>query len=725
MHTHQIFTEASLRWRTPLEQPDFLPTTKDEMKRLGWNELDILLVSGDAYVDHPTFGIPLLGRWLVAHGYRTGIVAQPRWDCPDDVMRMGRPRLFAGVSAGAIDSMLAHYTAFRKKRHDDAYTPGGKAGARPNRAVIVYTNLVRQAFPQLPVIIGGIEASLRRSTHFDFWTDGLRRSLLLDAKADLLVYGMGEYAMRSAAVRLDAARDERGADAPVSDVLAGIEGTAFMSRGADFMDEIAALTGQHEEGESAPAIMTMPSHEDIVADVKKLMAATVLQERHVHAGNTWAVQAVGKRAIIFAPPAKPMETEDLDALYALPFSRRSHPSYNAPIPAEEMIRTSITTHRGCGGGCSFCSLALHQGRRIASRSRESIMLEAEGLAKASGRKSGRGVAISDVGGPSANMWQAKCTLNASKCKRESCMFPSICKGFKVKQGDAIDLLHEISGMEGVRHVRIASGVRFDLALKDEKALRAYTMEFTGGQLKVAPEHICENVLAAMRKPNVSVFKEFLDAFERFSHEAGKEQYVIPYLMSAFPSCTDNDMHYLGDWLRARGWSPQQVQCFIPTPGTVATAMFAAGIDAEGNPVTVARTDAERLRQHAILMPDMGRKPASGHGKHSGGRDGKHDGPNNRDGKSQARHKSGRQGSAYSMPSEQGEQSPRRGSAYDYAPDRRPNRDDDSRDRNDGRRKQNHNGHNGHTANDRKPSNGGSCTRNSGSRKNSRTNKGNR
>lgn len=701
--------EQELTWRTPLEQPAFLPTTRDEMKKIGWKELDILLVSGDAYVDHPTFGIALLGRWLVAHGYRTGIVAQPRWDCPDDMMRMGRPRLFAGVSAGAIDSMLAHYTAFRKKRHDDAYTPGGKAGARPNRAVIVYSNLIRQAFPQLPVIIGGIEASLRRSTHFDFWTDGLRRSLLLDAKADLLIYGMGEYAMRTAAAKLDAARDERGPDAAIADALAGIHGTAFMSRTTDFMNEVNILasineTDAHEEQHN---IMVMPSHEDIVADIKKLMPATILQERHVHKGNAWAVQAVGKRAVIFAPPAKAMDTEDLDSLYALPFSRRAHPSYNAPIPAEEMIRTSITTHRGCGGGCSFCSLALHQGRRIASRSRESIMHEAKLLAKASKK----GVSISDVGGPSANMWQARCAFDASRCKRESCMHPDICKGFKVNQSNAIDLLHEIGGMEDVRHVRIASGVRFDLALKDEKALRAYTMEFTGGQLKVAPEHICENVLDAMRKPKLDTFKSFLESFERFSHEAHKEQYVIPYLMSAFPTCTDNDMHYLGDWLRARGWSPQQVQCFIPTPGTVATAMFAAGIDAEGKAITVARTDAERLRQHAILMPDMGRKPSGASGK--GGKRPNTKAPQDRAYPKTSQRDDRQRDDRTKTQTEQS--SPKRGSAYDYAPERHDGQSC-------GRDSAPHNGKPHKSGN---KSGGNSCSRNASGRKNTRTNKGSR
>lgn len=292
-------------------------------------------------------------------------------------------------------------------------------------------------------------------------------------------------------------------------------------------------------------------------------------------------------------------------MYALPFTREAHPSYRETVPAADMIRTSITTHRGCGGGCSFCSLALHQGRRIASRSRDSVLAEARDLAAAA-RK---GVSISDVGGPSANMWQARCTLNPAKCRRASCMFPSVCKGFAVDQRKAVRLLREVRDTPGVRNVRVASGVRFDLALREGEALRAYTMEFTGGQLKVAPEHICDEVLEYMRKPGLPVFEKFLEAFAAFSDEAGKEQYVVPYLLSAFPGCTDDHMRTLSRWLQARGWSPQQVQCFIPTPGTVATAMYAAGIDPEGNPIPVARTDAERLRQHGILMPDTGRPPS--------------------------------------------------------------------------------------------------------------------
>lgn len=563
--------------------------TKEEMRALGWKELDVLLISGDAYVDHPTFAAALLGRWLVAHGYRTGIIAQPRWDDTSDVLRMGRPRLFAGVAAGAIDSMLAHYTAFRKKRHDDAYTPGGRAGARPNRAVIVYANLLRQAFAGLPVIIGGIEASLRRATHYDFWTDALRRSILLDAKADLLIYGMGEYALRDAAARYDEALAD-GGTGTAADILRGIAGTAS--------------TGRDEDIPQGVPLMRLPAHEDITGDVKLLMQATLMQEQHVHRGDAWAVQPVGGRNILFSPPAPPMSPEDLDTLYALPFTRQAHPSYREAVPAAEMIRSSITTHRGCGGGCSFCSLALHQGRRIASRSRASVLAEARELAATSKR----GVSISDVGGPSANMWRARCTLDPARCRRASCMFPNICRGFSVDQREAVSLLREVGETPGVRNVRVASGVRFDLALREEEALRAYTMEFTGGQLKVAPEHICDNVLTLMRKPGLPVFERFLKAFASFSEEAGKEQYVVPYLLSAFPGCTDDDMRTLARWLRARGWSPQQVQCFIPTPGTVATAMYASGIDQEGNPVRVARADAERLRQHAILMPETGRRP---------------------------------------------------------------------------------------------------------------------
>lgn len=561
---------------TPLPQPSFLPMNRSEMDACGWAELDVLLVSGDAYVDHPSFAMALLGRVLVAHGFRTGIITQPRWTGPGDLAVMGRPRLFAGVSAGAIDSMLAHYTAFRKKRSEDAYTPGGVAGARPNRACIVYTNLLRRAFPGLPVILGGIEASLRRISHFDFWTDALRKPILLDAKADAVVYGMGERALIHIADRLSRDRD-----------LQGIPGT---------------VTAQ---GEVAEAI-ELPSHEAILANPRELMRATLLMEKQVHHGTEWARQHVGERTVLIAPPARPLTTEEMDRVYALPFARKAHPSYTQPIPAEDMIRDSVTSHRGCGGGCSFCTLALHQGRRIASRSRESLLDEVRNMAASPGFKG----QISDVGGPSANMWGASCDREDSPCKRPSCMTPKVCPHFRMDQKAHLDLLRRLRRVPGVRGLRVASGVRFDLALHDMTALSGYLREFVGGQLKIAPEHVCDRVLALMRKPGIRVFEEFLTIFAHETKQAGKEQYVIPYLMSAFPGTTDEDMRDLARWLAARGWKPRQVQCFIPIPGAVATAMYFAGITPDGRPLHVARSDEQRLRQHHILMPTETRSFAS-------------------------------------------------------------------------------------------------------------------
>jgi uncharacterized radical SAM protein YgiQ len=546
------------------EAAPFLPTTRAEMERRGWSELDVLLVTGDAYVDHPAFGTALLGRWLEAHGCRVGVVAQPRWDSPDDVLRMGRPRLFAGAGAGALDSMLAHYTAFRKKRSDDAYTPGGCAGARPNRACIVYTGLLKRAFPGLPVVLGGIEASLRRAVHYDFWGDALRRSILVDSKADLVVYGMGERAVLEIAERLRSGKD-----------LKGIPGTAFI--------------GKPEGGER------LPSFEELQASPKRLMEAALALERQMLAG-TWAEQGHGNRRVVFAPPAAPLSTEEMDGLYALPFARRAHPSYEEPIPAVDMIQFSLTAHRGCAGGCSFCALALHQGRRISSRSRRSIEEEARGLTRHPDWKG----SLTDVGGPSANMWGARCAADPSECRRASCLTPSVCPHFHDAQEALAELLRALKRVGGVQHVRVASGVRHDLAVRSEGYLRALVGEFTGGQLKIAPEHSCGRVLSLMRKPSFAAFEAFLSVFELESRRAGKEQYVVPYLMSAFPGCTDSDMRSLARWLKARGWKPQQVQCFIPVPGTVASAMFYAGIDPEGKPIPVARTDAQRLRQHRIL-----------------------------------------------------------------------------------------------------------------------------
>ena len=576
-----------------------LPMAREEMARRGWDELDVLLVTGDAYVDHPSFGTALLGRWLEANGYRVGIVAQPQWDTTSDVLRLGRPRLFAGVTAGALDSMLAHYTAFRKKRSDDAYTPGGRAGARPNRATIVYTNLVRQAFPRLPVVIGGIEASLRRATHYDFWSDKVRRSILLDSKADLLIYGMAERAILETARRLEAVSgDEKRAEA-----LWGIPGTAFAVSSFESVLEGA-------EGLDESEVVELPSHEAIEADPKELMAATLALERQGHQGAQWAVQASGGRQVVFTPPAKPLDTAELDALYALPFTRRAHPSFTEPIPAADMIQFSITSHRGCAAGCTFCSIAFHQGRRLRSRSAESLEREVRALT----RHPDWAGSISDVGGPTANMWGARCRANPEACERPDCLWPDICAHFEMDEAAQVRMLRRLRGIEGVKHLRVASGIRYDLGAKQKEPLRTLVREFVGGQLKIAPEHSSERVLALMRKPAFEQFEAFLSLFERESRRAGKEQYVIPYLISAFPGCTEDDMRALAEWLHKRGWKPRQVQCFIPTPGTVATAMYHAGIDTEGNPIHVARTDRERLRQHHILMPEHG-APEKTAGKH--------------------------------------------------------------------------------------------------------------
>ncbi|WP_035272459.1 YgiQ family radical SAM protein [Desulfonatronum thiodismutans] len=591
-------------------QPEFLPMSRAEMDALGWDELDVLLVSGDAYVDHPSFGVPLLGRWLTAHGFRVGIVAQPRWDTLEDVQRMGRPRLFAGVGAGALDSMLAHYTAFRKIRRDDAYTPGGVAGARPNRACIVYANLLRRAFPGLFVALGGIEASLRRIAHYDFWTDNIRRSILLDSKADLLLYGMAERGILDLAQCLTQHVDQgdtsgsppapsspSDANRPDVHTLLRLPGAAFACR----PEELPLL----------PSTLELPSHEAIQASPDALLQATVMLEKHVHQGRDTALHRIGDRLLVLTPPAALLPEAEMDALYGLPFARRAHPSYAKPIPAAEMIASSVTTHRGCGGGCSFCSLALHQGRRISSRSKRSILEEVERM---SATPDWKGV-ISDVGGPSANMWRAVCTLDDGKkktgeegwdgkpspCRRASCLHPTICRHFRVDQQAILAMLEEISRLPEVRHVRVASGVRYDLLLQDPQAADHLIRRFVGGQLKLAPEHASDKVLHLMRKPGFKVFEQFLDLFQRQSAQADKQQFVVPYLMSAFPGCTDQDMAALADWLRRKGWRPQQVQCFVPTPGTMATAMYHAGKDQQGHPLFVARTDAQRQAQHRVLV----------------------------------------------------------------------------------------------------------------------------
>jgi len=557
----------------PMEYTDFLPVSKADMEARDWKQLDILLVSGDAYIDHPAFGVSLLGRLLEANGYRVGIVAQPRWDALEDIARLGRPGLFCGISAGSLDSMLAHYTAFRKKRHDDAYTPGGKAGSRPNRASIVYTNLVRQAFPGLPIVLGGIEASLRRAAHYDFWTNRVRRSILFDAKADFVVYGMAERAILELAQRLQEGRS-----------AVGIKGTVI---------------SQARVPDSA---IVLPSFEEIQDTPRLLLDATLAMETQIQQANEVLAQVHGKRVAVFFPPASPLDTEELDRLHDLPYTRRAHPAYSKPIPALDMIRCSVTAVRGCGGGCTFCSLALHQGRRLRSRSKESILREVTLLTK---QPDWRG-SLTDIGGPTANLWGAECRADPGKCGKKSCLFPSRCPHLMLAQDEYLDLLRSAQQLDGVKHVRVGSGIRYDIALEDPDFCRGIVAEFTGGQLKLAPEHSVDHVLQLMRKTDFSLFSRFLQLFTSINRQSGKQQYIVPYIMTAFPGCRYEDTRALADWFRRQGWKPQQIQCFIPTPGTVASAMYHAECEADGKPIYVAKTDRERVDQHALLIP--GQKP---------------------------------------------------------------------------------------------------------------------
>ncbi len=551
-----------------LSQPTFLPTTQKEMTAIGWPELDILLVQGDAYLDHPAQGPALLGRWLVAHGFRVGLISQPRWqDGPEDFLVMGRPRLFLAISAGAMDSMLAHYTAFRKKRSTDSLTPGGRCGARPNRASLVYTSLARAAFPGLPVFIGGLEASLRRLSHYDFWQDKLRRSFLLEAKADLLIYGPGEIPLLTIAKRLAAGNSD----------LNGIGGTAV------------ALNAQDDFGSA----LELPSHEAILEDRRLLLASAYAAEEQVHHKNHATYQISAGRAVLINPPAPSLTGEELDFIYGLPFTRKAHPSYKEPIPAAQMLTTSLTTHRGCGGACAFCSLALHQGRHIISRSQDSIISEAQKLAKT------KPIALSDVGAATANFWGASCRRSGRKCLRQSCLWPQICPHLQANQKPWVGLLSTLAALPEVKQVRVASGVRYDLFLEDESSLAIFLQNFVGGQLKVAPEHFDSGVLDLMRKPPWQMFEKFLTLFKKLSPP---KHYLIPYLISAYPGSSAQKMATLKKWFGDRSWQPQQVQCFIPTPGTVATAMYFAATGPDGKPLNVAHSDAERLRQHSYLNP---------------------------------------------------------------------------------------------------------------------------
>jgi len=564
-----------------LSETDFLPVSREDMRRRGWEDYDFLLVTGDAYVDHPSFGTPLIGRVLENAGYRVAILAQPDWHGPEAFRAMGRPRLGAMLSAGNLDSMVAHYTAARRRRNEDYYSPGKQAGRRPDRAVIVYAGRVREAFPGLPVIVGGLEASLRRFAHYDYWEDKVRRSVLLDAGADLLTYGMGERATLEIARRL--AAGER------VDTLTDIRGTAFLSR----------------EGTCAFPCLDLPSFEEVREDKAAYAEACRLENREHDAVRGRALrQAHGDRFLVVNPPAAPLETPELDALAELPFTREPHPMYDAlgGVPAIEEVRFSIIHNRGCFGGCAFCSLAFHQGRAVTVRSHESVLREAEAMTRHPLFKG----YIHDVGGPTADFRHPSCKAQKERglCPDRRCLAPEPCPHLDADHSDYLALLRKLRAIPGVKKVFIRSGIRFDYVLAEGKDtfLKELVQHHVSGQLKVAPEHCVDNVLACMGKPPVKVFEAFCEKYGEMNRRMGKKQYLVPYLMSSHPGSRLGDAVRLAEYLKAHGIRPEQVQDFYPTPGTISTCMYWTGLDPmTGKKVYVPRSYHEKELQRALLQ----------------------------------------------------------------------------------------------------------------------------
>ncbi len=560
----------------------FIPVTKEEAESRGWSELDVIFVSGDAYIDHPAFGVPLLARLLEANGFRVGIIAQPDWRGKEPFMTLGKPRLFFAVSAGAMDSMVAHYTPARKLRNDDAYTPGNRHGARPDRAVIVYTSRIKEAYKGVPVVIGGIEASLRRFAHYDFWEDKIRRSILFDSKADLLIYGMGENPLLELAGRM-----RKGEPLPE---ITDVRGTAYICR-----------SGRDILSETGPAVVEIPSYESILAEPSRFAEAFRLSSREMNpfCAST-IIQGHGERFHVCNPPALPLAESQLDAVYALPFSKAPHPAYTEGIPAYEQIRTSITTHRGCFGGCAFCAIYQHQGKIIQSRSESSIIDEIGKLVTMSWFRG----SISDVGGPTANMYGLFCgkRVELDACRRESCLHPQICGHLKASGKRAASLLRKIRSIKGVSHVSVSSGVRYDLHEHQREYFDELLAHHVGGLLKVAPEHLVDRVSSIMRKPKLKEFEKFLSYFRQESRRLGKKQFIVPYLISGHPGCTVSDMADQAVIMKRLGLKVEQVQDFTPTPGTLATCMFYTGVDPfTGQSIHVARGEKAKRQQKALLL----------------------------------------------------------------------------------------------------------------------------
>ena len=560
------------------------------MNARGWEQLDVLIITGDAYVDHPAFGPVLIARFLEGRGYKVGIIAQPDWRSPEDISRMGTPRLFVGVAAGNLDSMLNKLTAQKKVRSDDQYSPGGVSGRRPNRATVVYSNLCRQAFPGTPIVLGGIEASLRRIAHYDYWADQVRRSILLDAKASLLVFGMGERAVWEVARRLDKGQSVAQ--------LRDIRGTAHVLNASDDWQALAADASRFVKDSK---VVLLPSYEQVLEDKEAFarMSRLFQYETNPHNGRP-LLQAHGKQAVYFNPPAEPLEEADMDGLYDLPFTRVPHPRYRDPIPAYETIKHSVVTMRGCFGGCTFCSITEHEGRIIQSRSKDSVLREVRALSRMQGFKG----TVTDLGGPTANMYKLSCKDEKieSNCRRLSCVHPDVCENLKTNHDPLVDLMREARELPGIKKVFIASGIRYDLAERSPKFIRELAEHHTGGQLSVAPEHNNPEVLDKMKKPPVESYERFASAFCKASEDAGKEQFLVPYFITGHPGSTLKDTIELAQYLKGKGMRPRQIQDFIPTPMSVATTMFYSGIDPlTMEPVYTARSLREKRMMKALIF----------------------------------------------------------------------------------------------------------------------------
>lgn len=556
----------------------FLPMSVEEVQALGWDRPDFCLVCGDAYVDHPSFGPAIIGRTLERHGYKVAVIAQPDWRTLDDFKRFGRPRLGFLVSPGNIDSMVCHYTASKKPRHDDAYTPGGRAGKRPDRPAIVYTNKIRQSFRRMPIVIGGLEASLRRFAHYDYWDDKVRRSILVDSGADLLIYGMGERPIVEIA-------DAMNAGIPIRDIR-NVRGTCYLA----------------EEGSALPEGIVLDSYETVRQD-KIAYCRAFMHEQEECDGLRGAtlIQPHGKAFVVANPPQPPLSTEEMDATYALPYQRAPHPSYTEHIPAIDEVEFSITSCRGCFGACSFCALTYHQGRTIQVRSHASILQEAEAMTHSPHFKG----YIHDVGGPTANFRQPSCRkqLTQGVCKRRQCLHPR-CPNLEVSHKDYRILLKKLRQVPGVKKVFIRSGLRYDYIMydKDPSFFRELVEHHVSGQLKVAPEHINGTVLNLMGKPSRQLYDRFVQRYKSLNEDLGKAQYIVPYFMSSHPG---SDLHAaieLAQYLKASGQRPEQVQDFYPTPGTLSTTMFYTGLDPRTlQPVYVPRDPKEKQLQRALLQ----------------------------------------------------------------------------------------------------------------------------